>query len=40
VIGNDRAEVDALHDRAIHVLDAESSMGHELSGYHWAVQPT
>jgi hypothetical protein len=38
VIGNDPAEVDQLYEHAIHVLEAEATLGHEPSGHVWATQ--
>ncbi len=35
VIGNDPSEVDQLYERAIHVLEAEATFGHESSGHVW-----
>lgn len=35
VIGNDDAEVDALYEHTIRVLDAEVALGHTPSGYLW-----
>ena len=37
VIGNDTSEVDELYERAIHVLEAEATLGHEPSGHTWAT---
>jgi hypothetical protein len=37
VIGNDPVEVDRLYDKAIHVLDAETALGHVPSGYEWGA---